>query len=332
MWWLGFDYFGWWVCLIGGRISILLFTVLSLLLVSLTLYFLSLLFRVDIPSEMLKFNLSLLAFSYAIFMTSMIVGGLRFYFLSRSAGGRLDLSEAILARFGGMFIAFITPFYAGGEPIRIYALKKNGLSWGRSFEVIVLEVIFDVYVHNILTILLFVLSDISKVETIPILAIATGSVIFWSIPTATLLLGVGRVLNIFEKLGMFKIKMLSNLIEAAKSFEGETLLKRRRVVLGCIGLTLASTILSTISFYISALSVGIRVDMLESLKTFVYSMSMSSIPTPGGAGGIEYALLTQLPLRGVIAWRMVSYYLALPLFSTCLLWFLGRKLLDLNKF
>lgn len=314
--------------MVDYKLSLLAFTIISIVLVSLTLYLVSVLFRVDVLVELSKVKLSILTLSYILFILSLIVGGFRFYFLSRTAGGSLGVKGAILARLGGMFIAFITPFYAGGEPVRIYALKKNGLGWGKSFEVVILEVIFDVYVHNTLTLtLLAFTNDAFKPVFVPILLVSIATLAFWSIPTLILLVGVEKLGRTIEKLGLSKTRTIKELIRAVKGVKGESSLKNMRSVVTCLFLTIISTISGFLSLHFSLLAVDASVTTLKSLRAYAYSMSMGSIPTPGGVGGVEYALLTLIPVKAVVAWRIVSYYLILPLLLVCLIGYVGLEFL-----
>ena len=305
---------------VGWRL--LLFSFLSGGLVFLVVYIVSSMYGVKILDAILSADLRLLAFSYVLFILSLVVGGLRFYVLARAAGGRLGLAEAVLARLGGMFVAFVTPSYVGGEPVRVYALRRVGLGWGRGVEVVVLEVVFDVYLHNLLTLSLLVSTGIVPLEATPLLLISLGTLAFWTVPTLLMIVGGSGAMRLLDRLGLLKFRVVRDVAKAVEEVD-PPLIRRWRVVLECTGLTALSTLAGAGALALSALSIGAHVGPWTYLRAFAYSMSMGGVPTPGAAGAIEYALALTLPVEVIVVWRMVSYYLALPLLLACLLGYVG---------
>ena len=82
-------------------------------------------------------------FMIAVFLNflSWCIWGLRLKILSNATGENVKISwwESIKIIMANLFLAGITPSMAGGEPIRVYLLRKKGMSLGGSTAIVLGE-------------------------------------------------------------------------------------------------------------------------------------------------------------------------------------------------
>ncbi|MDI6902671.1 MAG: flippase-like domain-containing protein [Methanocellales archaeon] len=78
-----------------------------------------------------------------VHVLSWVVWGLRMKVLSGAVGGEVRLWDSTKMVMSNLFAAGITPSHAGGEPVRIHLLSKNGLSIGDATAVVFGERVLD---------------------------------------------------------------------------------------------------------------------------------------------------------------------------------------------
>lgn len=129
-------------------IKIKLYTVISLLL-SLVVIILILYFTIN--AETLYYlshtNIRYEFFLIAIFLNvfAWLLWGLRLQVLSNAIDKKLHIGfwESTKIVIANLFLACVTPALAGGEPLRIYLLKKDGMSLGGATAAILGERLID---------------------------------------------------------------------------------------------------------------------------------------------------------------------------------------------
>lgn len=113
------------------KIPIIVSTTISIIFIVIILYF------TIKPSDLVK--LSEINIRYEFFFAAVILNfvswcfwGLRLKILSNAADQKLGISwwESTKIVMANLFLAGITPSMAGGEPVRIYLLNKDGMSFG----------------------------------------------------------------------------------------------------------------------------------------------------------------------------------------------------------
>lgn len=126
------------------KISIILSLILSISFIAIILY-------LTIDANTIEF-LATAQINYVYFMIAILVGflfwvlwGLRLQILSNAIDPQVHISlwESIKIVFANLFLANITPSMAGGEPVRIYLLNKNGLSVGGATAAVLGERMLD---------------------------------------------------------------------------------------------------------------------------------------------------------------------------------------------
>jgi len=82
---------------------------------------------------------------------------LRLMFIANMLGGKIGFRIAFLITLASNFFAAVTPSSAGGEPVRILYLSKNGMRTGRATAVVLIERLIDsIFFIMFLTILLLI--------------------------------------------------------------------------------------------------------------------------------------------------------------------------------
>jgi uncharacterized protein (TIRG00374 family) len=126
------------------KISIFLSILLSIGFIALILYF-------TIDATTIAF-LTTMKINYAYFFAAIVVSflfwglwRLRLQILSNAIDPKVHISlwESTKIIFANLFLANITPSMAGGEPVRIYLLNKNGLNIGGATAAVLGERILD---------------------------------------------------------------------------------------------------------------------------------------------------------------------------------------------
>ena len=127
------------------KLSIIICLILSISAIILILYF-------TLDEETFE-QLTTTHIRYEFFLAAVVVTflywvlwGLRIKILSNAIDNsvKIDLWESTKIVFANLFLANITPSMAGGEPVRIYLLNKDGLSVGGATAVVLGERLIDV--------------------------------------------------------------------------------------------------------------------------------------------------------------------------------------------
>lgn len=160
-------------------LSIIVSIVLSLAVILLILYF-----TLDArPFEILStVHIRYEFFVLAILLNSLswILWGARLKILSTAIDPkvRITLWEATKIVIANMFLAGLTPSLAGGEPVRIYLLKKDGLSTGEATAAVLGERLLDaIFILLFLPFAVYIVKDYIDIEFIKI-GLSVGVILF----------------------------------------------------------------------------------------------------------------------------------------------------------
>lgn len=126
------------------RLSIILSIIISLAIIFIILYFTIDINTFDYFSKVVvKYEYFLIAFLLQI--ASWFIWGARLKVLSHEIEKNftINLWESTKIIIANLFLAAITPSMAGGEPVRIYLLKKDGLSVGAATASVLGERLLD---------------------------------------------------------------------------------------------------------------------------------------------------------------------------------------------
>ena len=157
--------------IVGGLVSLLLSLTCMWVIVRIT------------GAENLQVNLSTIGLntiliSLLMVVASWVVDSLKLKILTTAMGGHIGLWGAFRITVAGSFVAGITPFDSGGEPLKVYFLHKRDLSIGSATAVVTMGALL----HGISRFILWLIS--------PLLLIVTGTSLAFS-ATAKTTIAVG---------------------------------------------------------------------------------------------------------------------------------------------
>lgn len=293
----------------------------------------------DVVRGILAVGLRTLAISSGLVAASWVADGCRMAVLARGMGGRVPLVSAFRISMMGAFMAAVTPFDTGGEPLKVYFLHKNGMSVGQSTATVTMAAMF----HSTARFLLWAL--------IPVIALFTG--FNWQ-PTAIgrVTLAVGLAFYVFY-MALFivatvrpeslvavadrvcRIRLLQRLLTpermgriservraAAHDFREGVIRIRSDGSAALLALLLSIIywlLMTAVPVYIlRGMGSGLSALQILSISMTVY-LVMAYTPTPGASGGAEIGsvlffspfLPAKVLATFVIVWRVVTYYLTL---------------------
>lgn len=275
------------------------------------------------------FNPWLLAAALATLVARVVAGGWRLDYFS---GGRLGLGAAVRGQIVWDFFAYVTPSTIGGGPFApAYLARGRRLSLGEATSVVLFAMLLD-QIWFALTVPILLVAG-RHVEVIPASLGAVGS---W---TFTLfMLGFVAWVSLFAYSTLIRPSVLESLVvrllrlrplerfrERGTRFMAE--LRHRSSVLrsqpaSFFGKGFALTIVPWISRYLLVvflvLSVHPALDWpLALLRSVALHLGSIVLPTPGGAGGLEffYAVLlgplmpSSLVAPTLLVWRTLAFYI-----------------------
>jgi uncharacterized protein (TIRG00374 family) len=151
---------------------------------SITIIIVILFFTVDAKTleQLSKVSIKYEFFAVAIFLNilSWVLWGARMKVLANAMDTNVKISlwQSTKIVIANLFLACITPSMAGGEPVRIYLLNKNGMTFGCSTAVVLGERLIDaIFILIMIPIALFIFKDIKDLGLISI-GLTIGVIIF----------------------------------------------------------------------------------------------------------------------------------------------------------
>lgn len=236
------------------------------------------------------------------------------------------------------FFNGITPFSSGGQPFQIYAYNQLGVPLHRSSGIILLNFVASQTALVVLCILAFFYYPKLTMDVVYLkVMIFVG--LFINVFILLLFIAVGisktlrklatRFVQWFFNLKIFKGKMNKKILSFESYCDGaQETFKALVAQKGKFTLCIVTKIIAFICYYcipffiLKALNIEVGVAdiaIIVAMTTFAVAMTCY-IPTPGSAGGIEFAFqslfVTLLPqisatvaISGVLLWRFITYYL-----------------------
>jgi len=235
--------------------------------------------------------------------------------MAKVADINIDITTCIISRIASQAVSNIAPSFMGGEVVRLATLKYIGGSRDllRPMAIILLEIILDVTVTNIPSLLISAYFIIFKRNFIFLLPLAASLYLLLSWLLSTLVLFKSNFRRHFLKLlikftkGMGLNINLEDSIRDLKSIIQALILGRR--LIPALALSILILLLRSLTIYITCNMLGYNVDFIYSLLAYCITLSLGVIPTPGGAGGIELGASLMLKPEVVIVWRAITYYI-----------------------
>lgn len=283
-----------------------------------------------------SFNPALLRIDFKFFslglMALLIVWlskAFRIYVITRGVGQNIALGHCLQIYLATCFVSHVTPFSAGGTPLQIYLLHKEGLSLGKATAITTI----DLGLHSIVY-LLILIGTISRnigffkqriyftpgliwkgVTVIVLLAVTIGILYFWyrlrwADKIVRLLVNKGWLKRLRREIMLFKEGSLL-LIKA--NWQGMLKAIFASITYWFFYLLLAPLIL---------LAMGKPIEFFSLMyNQLIFNVLQPFIPTPGGSGGAElllsYLFRETTGAQGlglfVLLWRIYTFYSSLAI-------------------
>lgn len=267
-----------------------------------------------------------------VHVLSWFVWGLRMKLLTESLGGKISLWRSTEIVISNLLAAAVTPSHAGGEPVRIHLLSRNGITIGDSTAVVFGERLLDALLLGLAApIALFVFKDLMR-HNLPLsITFALAGVLFCAVFSLTVYAMyrpddvkslVSRIKAIIPK---FTSKSVDHIIERINDeidhFHDSLWTFTRE---GRVALSLA--MVCTIAFWLlefmipSLILLGLGADpiwLFSIMAQFVLMVIVMLPITPGSSGIVElgilalYTTFVRSSILGifVVGWRAMTYYL-----------------------
>lgn len=290
-----------------------------------------------------KTNIRYEFFAIAVFLNflSWCIWGLRLKILSNAADKNIDISwwKSTKIIMANHFLAAITPSMAGGEPVRIYLLSKEGMSTGCATASVLGERLVDaIFLLLCVPIALFILrNNLAEIGigivgiglTIGVVFFLTAIFLFFYAifkpeKTKGFLIWLNKKFSRFSKNKEKGIKVVERISQEVDNFHCSMLgfLKEKKGVFALSGVL---TIFMWLSSWLIAscilMGLGSEPFVVESIAAQVFLMIIVMMPTTpgaagvteGGASGLYYFIIGDLYLLGifVLIFRIITYYMNL---------------------
>lgn len=225
---------------------------------------------------------------------------------------RLRLSSTVLVQASGLFINRVLPAGVGGIGLNIWYLKHKRHSLAQATTLVAFNNVLGVLGNTFLllgALLFFAGSQLEAVGvkiTAPRLLIIVG---------ACFVLG-GLVYLIQKRLARFTRQFIKEVRRLVMRFA-----KQPQRFAAVFALSCCLTIANVMSFWLCCQAIGLDTSVIACF--FILSLSVlvgTAVPTPGGLGGVEAALVAGLisqsvdastALGAALLFRLVSYWLGL---------------------
>lgn len=270
----------------------------------------------------------------------IILNPLTLHILSKESGQKTKYGDNFMVASIEFFFNGITPFAVGGQPFQVLSYKKLGVPVSKSTGLIMLNyVVYQMSICIMCLLSLIYYKDFANEPGITVLLV-TGFAINFLVLAIFLLLGTSKTArNVMIKIVnlIFSIKFLRSKAEKTKEgftkycddaqFVFKEIFSKIWSFIACLFIKVITLCVYFVIplVILKSLGVDIGVDSwfyVICMTTFSVAMTCF-IPTPGAAGGIEFAFMTifavipgvsAVAASGVLLWRFITYY-CLMIFS-----------------
>jgi uncharacterized protein (TIRG00374 family) len=292
------------------KISIVVSILLSIVFILVILYFTIKPEDIEkIKTIRIRYEFFILAFIFNFISWSL--WGLRLKVLSNAVEPLIKISwwESIKIVMANLFLAGITPSMAGGEPVRIYLLNKDGLSFGCATASVLGERLLDAIFLLICVPFAFLIFrdkiDISYIN----IGITIGIIIFivtiflflYAIfrpqKVKGLLIWINEKLSRFSKKNEKKSRVISRINQEVDNFHCSMMIflkKKKGVFLSAGFLTFIMWVFSWFIASMVLFGMGINHNIIYSMAAQVFLIIIIMMPTTPGSAGV-----TELGVAGL---------------------------------
>ncbi len=321
------------------KLPIILSLTLSLAIIIVILYFTS---DADTISLLLKTKIKYEFFIMAILLNILywILWGARLKALSNAIDKHVNIGlwKSTKIVIANLFLASITPSMAGGEPVRIHLLNKDGLSIGSSTAAVLGERLLDaVFILLLVPVAFYIFQDVTDLGFISV-GLTIGVIVFILLivlfvyaiarpeKTKGFLIFINRKLSRFSKKKDSESKVIRKINEEVDNFHSSIVRFVGEDRKALIEASILTVLFWSTGFMIPSmvlLGLGLEPYFLQSYAAQVLLLVIIMMPTTPGSAGIAeisiYGLYGVLigtssgTLIGVfvVLYRLITYHMNL---------------------
>jgi len=239
---------------------------------------------------------------------------------------KLQFRRSLLVQFASGFAGKLIPAGIGGMALNVRYLNKNKHTLVESSSIIAINAVLGLMGHVVILILGFSFAKRTFNETFA-LTLPAG---FWLIVGLFVvsLLVISNILSVRKKI----IKFSKEIYKTIQRYE-----RSPSSLIGGFLASIGVTVLFTTTLYLVALSLDIRLGLIQVLMVYTAGAIGSAItPTPGGIGGAEAALTGALIVSGIatpqafsiaITYRLITFWLPIIPGLICFNLLLRRRII-----
>lgn len=260
-------------------------------------------------------NPLLIVFALVIYFLGWLVSAIRLKVIHTRLDGpekELTMKDYFYARLLGGFLANITPSAIGGEPARAYYIsRRTKRPFSRYFALAIYEVLYDIMLVNIVAL---VFSIVKLPYSIPVTLVSIGSIVFWLttyyimcniLTPKTARFPLNKIIEYIGKLGERKFS------EAFKDYGSSfrCIVDKMDIFskIIIVALTFIYQFVNALVIY-TLLQDHSMISLINAVMAYFFALSLGALPTPGGAGSVEFGLSLALPPGTVVVARALMFY------------------------
>ena len=246
-------------------------------------------------------NIYILFLAFAVHLATIGVLVLR---IRSIAGPGPGIGLYTKTTFAGLFVNFITPIMkVGGEPVKIYMLKKK-LGGSKASAAVVLDTFVEILSSYITFFLVFVFfffmipGELIIYYVLFLVITLVSSIVFLKLSLTPHWLS--RIFNFFIKKTTRFIKIEKK--EYAKMFHDSfsTLLGNKKTMFSSLGFSLFGKILEFVRIWLIFMALGVNLPWPVIAVVWAFLLILLVIPwIPGGLGLIEAGTIAAFALMGI---------------------------------
>lgn len=279
--------------------------------------------------------------AFAAIMLKLFLQGVKFHYIIRTFHGSLEsLWRTIFVRIGSEFVTMTTPMFVGGEVVRIYWMKKRGMSTAKASWLGIFEIVTEVLAAGVLSILAGVFALVNGYTVIGIVVLAAA------IPIVGLWVGLfflsskrtfhvpktfcNLIIKFRKEKGVQYIEKTNEWMNDICTMSRENFQSKqvKKAFFVTLMISFAAWGVYGISFMLIAESVR-AIDLITSIFAVMAGNAIGNLPiTVGGSGLTEFGIWAylnhissfalKLPQNSVdwntiIAWRIATYQIPIPI-------------------
>jgi hypothetical protein len=279
--------------------------------------------------------------AFAAIMLKLFLQGVKFHYIIRTFHGSLEsLWRTIFVRIGSEFVTMTTPMFVGGEVVRIYWMKKRGMSTAKASWLGIFEIVTEVLAAGVLSILAGVFALVNGYTVIGIVVLAAA------IPIVGLWVGLfflsskrtfhvpktfcNLIIKFRKEKGIHYIEKTNEWMNDICTMSRENFQSKqvKKAFFVTLAISFAAWGVYGISFMLIAESVR-TIDPITSVFAVMAGNAIGNLPiTVGGSGLTEFGIWAylnhigsfalELPQNNVdwntiIAWRIATYQIPIPI-------------------